>query len=147
MMLVTNYGLGGPFSWQLVRENDTSAHFKSMTTAPNTTVRRTEPPVNAMTDTIRLKFHELTRMVLPRSVCQACWVGIVAVCTDTIQRDAILEVEHSCPHYVEPDVVLYHALRGLPPEDYWAVADPWSEGPVAPVAAPRKNGQHDDGPI
>ncbi|KIC68734.1 hypothetical protein RM50_04590 [Pseudarthrobacter phenanthrenivorans] len=94
-------------------------------------MRRTEPPVTAATDTIRLNFHSLTRMVLPRAICQTCWLNIVGVSTGSIERGAIVEVEHDCPHNVEPDLVLFHALEGLPQEDYWMMTDPWNDGAPA----------------
>lgn len=98
-----------------------------MTTTPQTAAARIQPPVTSLTDTIRLAFYQQTGMILPESVCQACWVNITALVTETIQASDILKVEHVCPHYVEPDVVLYHALQGLQEEAYWAMADPWSE--------------------
>lgn len=98
-----------------------------MTTIPTATVRRIEPPVTALTDRVRLDFYSLTRMVLPRAVCQACWVNVVAMSTGAIDRSEIVEVEHSCPHHVELDLVLFHALAGLPQEDYWTMPDPWNE--------------------
>ncbi len=91
-------------------------------------MRRTEPPVTPATDAIRLEFYSLTGMVLPRAVCQACWLNVAAVLTGTIDRTDIVQVEHHCPHTVEPDLVLFHALADLPNEDYWGMPDPWNEG-------------------
>lgn len=96
-----------------------------MTTSPQTAAL-IQPPVTSLTDRIRLAFHQHTGIVLPESVCQACWVSIVALVTETIQPRDVLEVEHACPPYVEPVIVLYHALRRLPEEDYWKMPDPWS---------------------
>lgn len=98
-----------------------------MTTTQPATMRRIEPPVTPATDAIRLSFHSLTGMVLPGTLCQACWLNIVALSIGTMHRAEILEVDHHCPHSVEPDLVLFHALEGLPEEDYWAMPDPWSE--------------------
>lgn len=123
----TIYGPWTPFLGLLGRGNAPAALLKGMATTKPAAARPIEPPANAMTDTIRLNFYELTGMVLPHLVCQTCWLNIVGMSLEAIDRGAILTSEHECPHYVEPDVVLYHALQGLPAEGYWGMADPWSE--------------------
>lgn len=90
-------------------------------------VCRIEPPITSITDAIRLRFHELTGLILPKTICQTCWLNIVALFTQAIEPDAILKYEHMCPHHVEADLVLYHSLEGLPQEDYWLEPDPWSD--------------------
>lgn len=104
-----------------------AAQLKTMTTNELPQVRRITPPIGGLTDTIRLAFHTATTMILPTEVCQACWLNIVGMITGAIDRDAILKIEHECPHYVEPDMVLFHALARMQPEEYWSMANPWSE--------------------
>ncbi|MGO4856287.1 hypothetical protein [Arthrobacter sp. 2MCAF14] len=98
-----------------------------MTTTELPQVQRITPPIGRLTDMIRLAFHTKTNMVLPNEICQACWLNMVGMVTGAIDRDAILRVEHGCPHYVEPDMVFFHALEGMPPEEYWSMVNPWSE--------------------
>lgn len=114
-------------SVRLVREKTLAAQLKTMTTTELPQVRRIVPPICRLTDMIRLAFHERTNMVLPNEICQGCWLNIVGMFTGAIDRDAILKIEHYCPHHVEPDMVLYHALEGRQPEGYWSMANPWSE--------------------
>ncbi|MDJ0354407.1 hypothetical protein [Pseudarthrobacter sp. PH31-O2] len=63
-------------------------------------VCRIEPPITSITQAIRLRFHELTGLILPNTICQTCWLNNVSLFTAAIDLDAVLKSEHACPHHV-----------------------------------------------